>query len=773
MNPKQRLVRLEALEAAHRSKLPVAPSEPVRLTLAEYVERVKRITLDAWQIDLCARLEDAFRTPGKRVAIAAFPQAGKSIIISQCQPAWIFGQDPTHRFRLATYNIMHSARFSRVVQNIIRSPEHRAIFRDKAGHIPERTKFQEWSTYARAEVNDGQASFAGLGLRSGFVGTGADTLVIDDPYKSAEEAYSLTIRDSTWRFWEDTARPRMTERGNVFIMFHRYHQDDMGGRAVASGEFDLWRYAAESDGDYEDEETGLVFPDPIGRTEGEYLSPRFSAGYYAKQKQNVTVWNSQFQGRPTSKSGGMFDVTRLEEVEASTLPPMVHVVRAWDNAATEGAGAYTAGIKLGMDATGKVYVLDVVREQVGTAERQVLAQMTAQRDGKLVAIHAPQDPGSAGKDVAFQFEQMLREYQVTTAPVSGSKEMRAYAFSLAVGSDNVRMLKADWNKDFRNEFKNFPVGTFKDQVDAGSDAYNHLYKLFHRGLVIKSFTAPVNLVGWSSFAKRFGQSQIPAHWEVSAGIRLEADASKPSGWAIVARAAENAGLGECVFVVASARRFTAHADSLVSELKSALERACAKGVGHADTIWLSRESLDITQVASEKHDLTLTRFAEDASAGLSETNWYFQQVNALHPFGKRTLASHCYLLVDERQMDAPVDDGGLLSTRQELISWAYNEQGAPQPYGGVTLDCIRMTLYDFALSATAMTRDEKRIAKLSDELKPSEVIKHLGTPAYVELRSAQQHELAQIKIQEEREDAAFTKGWSKLQRRPFKRKFNR
>ncbi len=84
----------------------------------------------------------------------------------------------------------------------------------------------------------------------------------------------------------------------------------------------------------------------------------------------------------------------------------------------------------------------------------------------------------------------------------------------------------------------------------------------------------------------------------------------------------------------------------------------------------------------------------------------------------------------------------------------------------MTLDCIRMTLYDFALSATAMTRDEKRIAKLSDELKPSEVIKHLGMPEYVELRSAQQHELAQIKIQEEREDVAFAKGWSRMQGRP-------
>ncbi|MDQ3259113.1 MAG: hypothetical protein M3R15_35490 [Acidobacteriota bacterium] len=763
--------RLARLEAAHHSKLPDTTAGPVRLTLAEYVSAIKRIRLDAWQIDLCSRLEDAFRHPGKRVAIAAFPQAGKSIIISQCQPAYILGHDPTHRFRLATYNVFHSARFSSVVKNILRSPEHQDIFRDRAGHIPERTKYQEWSTYARLEVNDGQASFAGLGLRSGFVGTGADTLVIDDPYKSAEEAYSPTIRDSTWRFWEDTARPRMTEHSNVFIMFHRYHQDDMGGRAVASGEFGLWRYAAEADGDYEDEETGLSFPDPLGRTEGEFLSPRFSASYYAKQKQNTTVWNSQFQGRPTSKSGDFFDITRLVEIDPAEVPPLVHEVRAWDNAATEGGGAYSAGLRMGIDAAGKIYITDVRRAQVNTAGRLALQQATAAQDGKLVAVHAPQDPGSAGKDVAFGFHQMLAGYHVTTSPVSGTKEMRAYPLSLAINSGSVHLVRGEWDiKALKSEMKNFPVGTYKDQVDGASDGYNHLFKLFHRGLVIKSFAPHVNLVGWSCFAERFGH-QIPAHWEVSAGLRVASDASRPSAWAIVARAAENAGLGECVFVVASARRDVVDASSILIELRSALARTCAGGVKQAMPLWLSRGSADIVQVAGEKHDLMLSTFADDASAGVAETNWYFQPTNAAHPFGKRAAASHCYLLIDDRQIDVPVDESGLLSTRQELISWAYNEGGEPQPYGGATLDCIRMTLYNFALSATRMTKEEQRIAQLPETLQPAAVMAHRGTPQFVEAYMAQQHELSRIKIREEKAAEEEAKAWQRFFPQPFKRRF--
>src|SRR5258708_8361760 len=36
-------------------------------------------------------------------------------------------------------------------------------------------------------------------------------------------------------------------------------------------------------------------------------------------------------------------------------------------------------------------------------------------------------------------------------------------------------------------------------------------------------------------------------------------------------------------------------------------------------------------------------------------------------------------------------------------SWSYNADGVVQPYGGITLDCLRMILYKFALSATALT----------------------------------------------------------------------
>ncbi len=185
-------------------------------------------------------------------------------------------------------------------------------------------------------------------------------------------------------------------------------------------------------------------------------------------------------------------------------------VRAWDNAATEGAGAFTAGVRIGIAANGRI--CNVKRKQVGTAERTVLQHTTAAEDGLLVEIHGPQDPGSAGKDVAFQFEQELRVkgFNVTTSPVSGSKEMRAYPFSQAVNSGLVEVVDdGTWDiKAFTSELHNFPLSTYKDQVDAVSDGYSHVYRLFHRGLVIKSYDPLTNLVGWAPFGVKYGD-KIP------------------------------------------------------------------------------------------------------------------------------------------------------------------------------------------------------------------------------------------------------------------------
>jgi len=98
----------------------------------------------------------------------------------------------------------------------------------------------------------------------------------------------------------------------------------------------------------------------------------------------------------------------------------------------------------------------------------------------------------------------------------------------------------------------------------------------------------------------------------------------------------------------------------------------------------------------------------------------------------------------------------MLSLRQDWQAWSYTEKGEVQPPAGITLDCVRMTMYRFALTATSLSPDERRLAKLAPELQPAAVRAKLGTPEFIEAVFAQEYALATIRMQEEEEQAEPT-----------------
>lgn len=761
--------------------------------LKDYVEVEKNLKLDVWQIDLCDRLEKAFwlaqagkfyfvkidfgigrpyvvapsglkidleefeagANKGCRVAIHAPPQVGKSCIISHCYPAWILGYDPIHRFRLATFNITRSVRFSGVVRRILLSPEHKAFFPNPEGWVDKRAAAAEWSTEARLKVNDGQSSFMALGLQTGFVGTGADTLIEDDVYASAEDALSEVIRDKTWRFHTETAEPRLSETSNAFIMFHRYHHDDQSGRALGDPDlnFQLWLYAAQEDGDYIVDQTGLPFAClPIGRPAGGYLTLRkdFPVSFWERKKKNAAVWQAQFQGQPTAKTGNFFDISKItvEDWSQELVDSIVHWVRPWDNAATDNDGDFTAGPLMGIRADEHIFVFDMVHEQVNTAGRHRLQSDTADKDGPLVAITHPKDPGSAGVDVAFDFSQamMKKGFIVEIVPTTGDKTQRASPYSRAVNEGRVHFVRgrneaSEWNiKDCINvEMRYFPNSKHKDRVDAMADGYKYLDRLFHRGLVIKSFTQS-NVVPWALFAEKFG-NEIPGTWECSAAIRLAPDSSKPSGWALLARAAQEANLGEAVFIVDAERMFVDGLEPLLLGLLKSMDLYLARGRKQVRTTWVKSDGADVVTLAAEKHQVQLARSEDEADAGLAETNWYFQSLPKPWPFGDvpGRSAARAYIFAD------------VVAAIQDARTWPYSDRGKPQTYGGITVDCARMCLLNFALRATALTLDQKREARLPDHLKPEALRAALGTEKFPELYSDADHAMNQIIKAEETE----------------------
>jgi predicted phage terminase large subunit-like protein len=477
---------IRQLEEA-KAKKQNAKNERVPIPFAEFATRTMASPLHPWQEVLCTILERMRYEKGLRILLHAPPQVGKSILVSQRLPAYLIGENPNIRVGLACYNETHSTNFGAVIRDICASPEYAQMY--PASVVSKSESAKEFSTGPRAAVRDAQPSFKAMGLLSGFVGRGVDSLIIDDPYKSAADAQSAAVNGAVKRWWSQTCRPRINDSTNVLVMFHRYHNDDIGAELLREGGWEFYRFPGIAD---EEEGQGIDPTMGVCRVVGEALSPLKSLGEYEREKiADPATYASQVKGIPMTETGSMFKVSAM--VEIYQRPPVTEIAnecRAWDIAATEGAGDYTAGVNIAKLKDGKFALLDAEILQGSPDQVDTAIVDTATADGKRVTIHFAQDPGSAGKRDAQALTRKLPGYTRKVDTASGSKENRARAFASEVNLGNFVFLDNPAKTVKTGPYagmstmraliamlRAFPTGTAKkDGVDAAADAYNELAK---------------------------------------------------------------------------------------------------------------------------------------------------------------------------------------------------------------------------------------------------------------------------------------------------------
>ena len=393
----------------------------------------------------------------KRVLITMPPRHGKSEMCSVRFPAWYLGRNPDKRIIIASYAADLAERFSRQVRAIVCGERYPAIF-------PGVQLAQDSRSVATWDIAGRRGGLKAVGVGGPLSGFGTNCLLIDDPVKNRAEAQSEVYRNAVYDWYTSTAYTRLEEGGAVIVIMTRWHEDDLMGRILA----------AEAAGDTT--EGWHVLHMPAVDDEGRALWPeKYDSAALDNIRQTIGEydWNALYLGRPVPREGAMFNVSRVETVNAA--PAGLRACRAWDMAATPGGGDFTVGVRMdGPDADGVYYVVNVIRGQWSTDKRNAVIRDAAERDGQDCWQLFPVDPGSAGVDAARAVTRMLAGHRVRSERVTGPKETRAEPYAAAVGEGNIKIVKALWNTSYLAELQSFPMGAHDDQVDASADAYTDL-----------------------------------------------------------------------------------------------------------------------------------------------------------------------------------------------------------------------------------------------------------------------------------------------------------
>lgn len=439
-----------------------------------------RPLIRGWAMDaICEHLEAITKGQIKRLVVNVPPGFCKSLISSVFWPAWEWGpkQRPSLRYICASYAEHLTIRDNRKALALIRSPIYQELWGDVFKLDPDqqaKTKFDNTSTGWKLATS---VSGTGTGERG-------DRFIIDDPH-NVKEGESEAKRTEALQWFTEVVPTRVNDPNTaaMIIIMQRVHEEDISGHILASKlEWDHLCIPMSYEPDHPHKShTAINFVDPR-QVDGELAWPeRFSRDYLEKSLYpEISSWGGdyavagQFQQRPAPRGGGMFQRDKFQFVNANEVPTSGKRVRGWDLAATKDAGAYTASVKMFRTSNGDIYIEDVRRKQLSANAVYQLIKSCAREDGFRTHISLPQDPGQAGKSQKSQLALELEGYDFSITTESGAKEDRARPLAAQVEAGKVYLVRAPWNVQFLAEVESFPMGKYKDQVDAASRAYAKL-----------------------------------------------------------------------------------------------------------------------------------------------------------------------------------------------------------------------------------------------------------------------------------------------------------
>lgn len=407
------------------------------------------------------------------------PGSAKSTYGSVLFPPWFMASASAAHVLTASHTSELADKWGRRVRNLIGDHPHVLGI----GLSSDSKSAGRW-----ALTSGGEYYAAGVGV--GIAGFRADLAIIDDPIRSRQDADSAQVRDKIWDWYKSDLVPRMKPGGRIVLIQTRWHEDDLAGRLImemqqGGDKWEILSLPAEA-------EPG----DVLGRTVGEWLwNDAYGYGEFLqgqKATQPARNWSALFQQRPTPESGDYFKADWLKPYEKVPAQDTLRIYGASDYAVTAEGGDYTVHVIVGLDALGRMYLLDLWRGQTAS---DVWVETFCDLVKQWKPLAWAEEQGQIRAGIGPYLDRRQRERQAycyrEAFPTRGDKSIRAQSIRGRMALEGFYVpVHAAWYADLRSEMLSFPAGKHDDQVDA-LGLIGQLLDRMIKGPAVKDNDAPI------------------------------------------------------------------------------------------------------------------------------------------------------------------------------------------------------------------------------------------------------------------------------------------
>jgi len=440
------------------------------------------------------------------------PRHGKSHMVTETLPVWFLGNNPKGEVIICSYQSTFAEGFSKICRDKFNKFAP-AIFKQELDKSLQRAEL--WATEAGGKCR-------AAGLDAGITGYGAELFIIDDPIKNAAEAGSEIIIKKIHAEMGPSVQSRIYPGGKLIVIQTRWVENDVVGFIKDNWSEFIWR-DINLPCEY-DEEAAKLGPDPLGRKIGDSLmgphlgDPELpqkiaNTNEWLRSKKKIVlaaegerVWNSLYQGRPTSSTGNIFDSTWyksfyknefvLERDRPKLTPDEINRRKKFEYLQLSVDAAFKGGEKNDFVAMGLrgiyqggIYLYHQVNKRLQFTDTVEKIKWFCREFPEIDELVI--EDKANGPAIADALRYMENIPPVVTVNPMGGKVARAQAIAPFVASGNYYIAAdldesdVDWyietdmtaREKVIQQHKSFPYGKHDDMVDEDSQGTIRLIKL--------------------------------------------------------------------------------------------------------------------------------------------------------------------------------------------------------------------------------------------------------------------------------------------------------